>query len=438
VGEVSEPELNTAEFIDYEPGDIIGKQGLERQYNRQLMGVDGRRQVLVDKLGNPRRVLGEKPAVPGRNLQLTIDLDLQVVAELALEGRRGAIVALDPRNGEVLAMVSSPAYDPNRFAGRIRARDWKEILENPEKPMLNRAVQSRLAPGSTFKPIMALAGLEEGVITPDFRAHCSGGASFYGRYFKCHRKGGHGTVDLNRAIAQSCDVFFYTVGNKLGIDRIAKYAEMAGLGKRTGIDLPHEAEGLVPSTRWKLRTFRQKWYAGETISVAIGQGALEVSPIQLAHAIGGIATGGVWQKPHLVLGEAPAEAATKADLNIENVMKVIEGMWSVVNAGGTGGKARLPGLDVCGKTGTAQLASNDVLKGTALGKTMKDNAWFVGFAPKQSPELVVVCLLEAGLHGDMAAPAVRDVIKAHFDKKLRREGKQLASAGQRQEAAQWR
>jgi penicillin-binding protein 2 len=424
VGEVSEPELNSAEFIDYEPGDIVGKQGLEREYNKHLMGVDGQRQVVVDKLGIPKENLREKPAVPGKNLQLTIDLDLQTVAELAMEGKRGAIVALDPRNGEVLAMVSAPAYDPNRFAGRIRAKDWKEILENPDKPMLNRAIQARLAPGSTFKAIMSLAGLEEGVITPDFRTHCSGGASFYGRYFKCHKKGGHGTVDLTRAIAGSCDVFFYTVGNKLGIDKIAKYAELAGFGSRTGIDLPHETDGLVPSTRWKMRTFRQKWYAGETISVAIGQGALEVSPLQLAHGVGGIATGGVWQKPHLVMENKPADSARKADLKIDNIMQVIEGMWAVVNAGGTGGKARIPGLDVCGKTGTSQLASNDVLKGTAFGKTLKDNAWFVGFAPKQSPEIVVVALLEAGLHGDMAAPPVRDVIKAHFDKKARRDPKQ--------------
>lgn len=428
VGEVSEPELNSAEFIEYEPGDIIGKQGLERYYNKHLMGVDGQRRVVVDKLGIPRQPIDEKPAVPGKNLQLTIDLDLQAVAELALEGKRGSIVALDPRNGEVLAMVSAPAYDPNRFAGRIRTKDWKEILENPDKPMLNRAIQSRLAPGSTFKAIMALAGLEEGVITPDFRATCSGGASWYGRYFKCHKRGGHGTVDLTRAIAGSCDVFFYQVGNRLGIDRIAKYAEMAGLGSKTGIDLPHETDGLVPSTRWKMRTFRQKWYAGETISVAIGQGALEVSPLQLAHAVGGIATGGVWQKPHLVVDQKPNERARRADVKIENVMQVIEGMWAVVNAGGTGGKARLPGLDVCGKTGTAQLASNTVLKGTALGRTLKDNAWFVGFAPRQSPEIVVVALLEAGLHGDMAAPPVRDVIKAYFDKRARRDPKQqLAS-----------
>lgn len=431
VGEVSEPELNSAEFIEYEPGDVVGKQGLEREYNKQLMGVDGQRQVVVDKLGVPRQMIGNKPARPGKDLQLTIDLDVQAVAELALEGKQGAIVALDPRSGEILAMVSTPAYDPNRFAGRIKLNDWKEIRDNPANPLLNRAIQSRLAPGSTFKPIMALAGLEEGVITPDFRVHCSGGASFYGRYFKCHKKGGHGTVDLQRAIAGSCDVFFYTVGNKLGIDKIAKYATLAGLGSKTGIDLPHESAGLVPSSQWKMRTYRQKWYAGETISVSIGQGALEVSPLQLAHAIGGIATGGIWQKPHLVVSAGGKEPATRADLKMENINQVIDGMWAVVNGGGTGGKARLPGLDVCGKTGTAQLASNDVLKGTAIGKTMKDNAWFVGFAPRQSPEIVVVALLEAGLHGDMAAPPVRDVIKAYFDKKARKDpGQKLAQAPQ--------
>jgi len=420
VGEVSENELNSAEFIDYEPGDVVGKQGLERQYNTQLIGVDGKRQVVVDKLGIPRQVIGDKPAVPGQNLQLSIDLDIQAVAELALsENSRGALVALDPRTGEVLAMVSRPAYDPNRFTGRIRTKDWKEILDNPDKPMLNRAVQSRLAPGSTFKPIMALAGLESGALTPDFRAHCSGGANYYGRSFACHKKAGHGTVDLNRAIALSCDVFFYALGNKMGIDTIAKYAEMSGLGSRTGVDLPHEAEGLVPSTKWKMRAYRQKWYAGETISVAIGQGALEVSPIQLARAIGGIASGGIWQVPHLVMEEGNHREALKHDVKAENVLQVIDGMYNVVNGGGTAPMARLPGIELCGKTGTAQLASNELLKGTAIGKTMKDNGWFVGFAPRINPEIVVVAIVEAGLHGTTASLPVRDVVKAYFDKKAR-------------------
>ncbi len=419
VGEVSEPELNSAEFIDYEPGDVIGKQGLERQYNKSLMGIDGQRQVVVDKLGVPRQVIGDKPAIPGKNLELTVDLDLQAVAELALGDRRGALVALDPRNGDVLAMVSRPAYDPNRFTGRIKSKDWKEILDNPDKPMLNRAIQSRLAPGSTFKPIMALAGLESGIVTPDFRVHCSGGASFYGRYFACHKKSGHGSQDLHAAIMNSCDVFFYTLGNKMGIDTIAKYAEMAGLGSKTGVDLPHESDGLVPSSKWKMRTFRQKWYAGETISVSIGQGALEVSPLQLARAIGGIATGGVWQVPHLVADEAGRQEAHKENISADNVLQVINGMYAVVNEGGTATAARIPNISLCGKTGTAQLASNDVLKGTAAGREMKDNGWFVGFAPRDNPEIVVVALVEAGLHGSTAAFPVRDVVKAYFDKKSR-------------------
>lgn len=428
VGEISEAELNSAEFARYEPGDIIGKAGIERQYNEHLMGIDGRRQVLVDNRGRERKVLGMKEAVPGQNLQLTIDLDLQVVAELAMENRKGAVVALDPRNGEVLAMVSRPAFDPNKFATRISSRDWKEIVENPDNPLLNRAIQAQLAPGSTFKPIMALAGLETGFADDSTRVVCPGGATFYGRYFKCWRKGGHGTVDLHRAVVQSCDVFFYHLGNRMGIDTIAAYAEMVGFGKKTGIDLPQEKEGLVPSSRWKMRTFRQKWYAGETISVAIGQGALTVTPLQLAVAVGGIASGGLWYRPHLVKNQTPAERPRKADLHVENINKVVYGMWGVVNEGGTGAQARLVGFDVCGKTGTAQLASNEFLKTTAKGREMKDNAWFVGFAPKNAPEIVVVALFEEGEHGNLAAPIVRDVIKAYYDKKYRRQQKTPAVA----------
>jgi penicillin-binding protein 2 len=421
VGEVSENELNSAEFIDYEPGDVVGKQGIERQYNKLLMGVDGQRQVVVDNRGKEREVIGLKEAIPGKDLQLTLDLDLQAVAELAMDGRRGAVVALDPRSGEVLAMVSRPAYDPNRFAGRIRTSDWREIINNPEKPLLNRSIQGQLAPGSTFKPLMALAALELGLIDDEFSVSCPGGASFYGHYFRCHARGGHGRVSLIKAIAQSCDVYFYTVGNKLGIDNIAKYSDLAGLGQKTGIDLPHEAEGTVPSTSWAMRNFRRKWYAGETISVAIGQGALTVTPLQLARAIGGIATGGIWQRPHLVKETLRLTSgdASRADVNLENVSRVINGMYAVVNEGGTGMRARLPGVEVCGKTGTAQLASNDLLKGTALGRTLKDNAWFVGFAPRSNPEIVVVALFEGGEHGNLAAPIVRDVLKAYFDKQQR-------------------
>lgn len=431
VGEVSEAELNTAEFARFHQGDVIGKDGIEREYNDILMGVDGQRRVEVDSFGNQRRLPEDedkdKEAVPGKNLQLTLDLDLQAVAELAMENRKGAVVALDPRNGEVLAMVSRPAFDPNLFAGRIRSRDWKELVDNPDHPLLNRAIQAQQAPGSTFKPIMALAGLETGAIDDGFRITCGGGATFYGRFFKCHQR--HGVVDLHRGIVQSCDTFFYNVGNRLGIDRIAQYAEMVGFGHKTGIDLPHEAEGVVPSTRWKIRNFRERWYPSETISVAIGQGATTVTPLQLAAAIGGIAVGGIWFQPHLVKEASHLAPARRADLNLENVQKVIYGMYGVVNEGGTGGRARIPGLNVCGKTGSAQLVSNDAIRaGFKVAANMKDNAWFVGFAPMESPEIVVAALFENGEHGQFAAPIVRDVIKAYFDKKIRLgERRELAS-----------
>jgi len=444
-GEVSDAELNTAEFARYRQGDVIGKAGLERQYNEILMGTDGQRRVIVDNRGAERRTIDRKEAIAGKSIRLTLDLDLQAVAELSMVGRRGAVVALDPRNGEVLAMVSSPSFDPNKFAGRIRRKEWEEIRDNPDKPLMNRAVQAQLAPGSTFKPLIALAGLETGTIDDKTSVHCSGGASFYGRYFKCHAKNGHGDVSLRRGIQQSCDVYFYNLGNRLSIDKIAEFAELAGLGKKTGIDLPHEAEGIVPSTRWKIRTFRQRWFAGETISVAIGQGALTVTPLQLAHAIGGLAMGGVWYKPHMVREPAPQpEPPRRVKLDPDNVAQVISGMSAVVNeGGGTAVRAHLPGVEMCGKTGTAQIASNELLKArremkrkpddTIPEPDYRDNAWFVGFAPRNNPEIAVVALYEAGEHGDRAAPIVRDVIKAYFDKKSRKPGDTVVAAVRVQE-----
>lgn len=425
VGEVSEPELNSPEFIKYDQGDVIGKAGIERQYNDLLIGVDGQRQVVVNNRGREMEVLGIKEAIPGKNLQLTLDLDLQVVAELAMEGRKGAVVALDPHNGEVLAMVSTPAYDPNKFASRIRAEDWRELVNNPDDPLLNRAIQAQLAPGSTFKPFVALAGLESGAIDDNFKVYCRGGAVFYGRYFKCHIKTGHGAVELHKGLTQSCDVFFYNVGNRTGIDQIAHYAHEVGFGKKTGIDLPNEAEGVVPSAEWKMKNFRQKWYAGETISVSVGQGALTVTPLQLAYAMGGLALGGVWYRPHLVRDPNRNDPPRIAKIDPVNASKVVSGMYGVVNEGGTGVRARLPGISVCGKTGTAQLASNELLKATKLDQSMKDNAWFVGFAPCESPAIVVAALYENAEHGQFAAPIVRDVIKAYFDKKARTTRSQM-------------
>jgi penicillin-binding protein 2 len=421
VGEVSEADLNTPEFARFDQGNVIGKDGIEREYNDSLMGVNGQRRMEVDSSGNQSRSLTDqdREAIPGRDLKLTIDLDLQAVAELTMENRRGALVALDPRNGEVLAMVSRPAFDPNLFANRMPAKEWKDLIDNRDHPLLNRAVQAQQAPGSTIKPMMALAGLETGVINDHFIIHCPGGATFYNHYYACHLKSGHGTVDLHKGIVQSCDVYFYNVGNKLGIDRIAKYADMVGLGHKTGIDLPHEAEGTVPSTRWKIRNFRQKWYAGETISVAIGQGATTVTPIQLASYIGGLAMGGVWYQPHLTKNPQNA-TPRRVEFNPDNIRKVVDGMYGVVNEGGTGIRARIPGIAVCGKTGTAQLASRVALKNAKIAaENMKANAWFVGFAPRDHPEIVVAALWENGEEGPWVAPIVRDVLKAYFDKKVR-------------------
>ncbi len=419
VGEVTEAELDLADFAKYNQGDVIGKAGIERQYNETLMGVDGQRQVVVDNKGNEREVIGYKEAEPGRSMQLTIDLDLQIVAELALEGRRGSVVAMDTRTGEVLAMVSRPAFDPNKFAGRIRQKDWDEIMNNIEKPMLNRAIQSNLAPGSTFKPLVALAALENGIIDEKTTFTCNGGMNFYGHYHHCHNKRGHGTVNLHQALAQSCDVFFYNVGSRLGIDKLAALGEIAGLGKESGIDLPFEYRGVLPSSKWKARTLRQQWFPGDTISVAIGQGYLTITPLQLAVMAGGIAAGGVWQRPHLVKDPARIEPR-KSGVSMESINQVIYGMYGVVNQGGTGGVARLPGVEVCGKTGTAQLASNELLKSSSrLAAELKDNAWFVAFAPRVNPEIVVSVLYEGGGHGDQAAPIARDVMKAYFDKKNR-------------------
>lgn len=423
VGEVSEVELNQSDFAKYQQGDLVGKTGIERQYNDVLTGKDGQRQVLVDNKGNERRILGLKPAVPGQSLQLTLDLDVQVVMELAMEGRRGGAIALDPRNGEVLAMVSKPGFDLGKLSSRERTKEWREIFSNPEKPLLNRAIQAQLAPGSTFKPIVALAALEGDEITNDTSFSCGGGWNFFGRYFHCHLKKGHGATSLKKALAQSCDVYFYNVGNKTGIDQISKYAGIAGFGAKTGIDLPSEAEGILPSSKWKIRALREKWYEGDTISVAIGQGYLTVTPIQLAYAIGGLAAGGIWHTPHLRKGDAPAKAARKADLNLENVRLVVDGMCEVVNGSGTAARSRIPGIEMCGKTGTAQTASNEYQK--AKNIKLKDNAWFVAFAPRINPEIAVAILFEEGEHGPLAGVIARDVVKAYFDKKSRKELSQV-------------
>jgi penicillin-binding protein 2 len=449
VGEVTEDMLNQPQFELYNPGDVVGISGVEKQYNQILMGKNGSRRALVNSRGREVGRLDETAAVPGKQLKLTVDVDLQIAAEQALGDRNGAVVAMDPRNGEILAMVSRPTFNPNDFSVRISRNEWNRLVNDDDHPLLNKAIQAQLAPGSTFKIIMATAGMQEG-IAQDMHVNCGGGATFYGRYFKCwvvaeHRV--HGPVDISKAIYQSCDVFFYTLAEKLGIDRIAKYATMFGLGQKTGIDLPQEVSGVMPSEEWKIRNFKQKWFAGETISVGIGQGAVAVTPIQMARAIGAISSGGLVVRPHVVNptefppNVVPASTVpdqTKVALDPKSWEIITDAMAGVVNPGGTAPSAHLQGIDFAGKTGSAQTISNALkAKLGAAGKNFKDNGWFVGVEPRRNPEIVVCALLEEGEHGYLAARTVAQVIKAYVDKQNRQPTKVAKGSGKAEIGAVW-
>lgn len=427
VGEVSEQTI-AKPGSRYRPGDVVGKSGIERTYNELLEGRDGLRRVVVNSVGEEVGTLEAIPPVPGHDLRLSLDLDLEMTAENSLGDRAGAVVALDPKTGEVLAMVSHPTFDPNEFAHRIDRQTWKRLTSDAQKPMMNKAIQARLAPGSVFKVFTAAAALETGTIKPDFSVYCPGEITIFGHTFhdwvwgKGH---GHGYVDLHRAIVVSCDVYFYTLGRILGIDKIAYFAKRLGLGSRTGIDLPAEDSGLVPTPEWARAAFRRPWWAGETISVAIGQGAVAVTPLQLAYALGGIEEGGEFHRPHLALElngathpvKASEEDLRRFPLRPETVEILTRGMWGVVNEGGTGAGARCPGFDIAGKTGTAQVVSVD-LQHSAGKQEYRNNAWFVGFSPSTNPGIVVSVLLMQGEHSSAAAPIVRDVIRDYYQVRL--------------------
>ncbi len=435
VGEITEAQLQRADFEGVESGTIVGQAGIEQAYNRLLMGTDGVKTVPVNSVG---REIGKPVAmqnpIEGRRLQLTIDADVQKATEdgFTVTGLNGAAVVLDPRSGEVLSFSSRPAYDPNAFAAGIDRATWAALNTDELKPLQNRALQGRYSPGSTFKMAVGLAGLEEGVITPDFKVHCGGGANFYGRFFLCHKKEGHGLVDLRHAIEQSCDVYFYTVGNMLGVDRIHKWATLFGLGVKSNIDLPNELTGLVPSTAWKATTREKKWYAGETISVAIGQGQVSVTPVSLAVYAATLGNGGTRITPHLVKAvdegagwkaiPTPAPQSV-VEVTPEKLAAIRDGMWMVVNAGGTGRRAQIPGHDVCGKTGTAQVISNTGrLAAAKSGKDLRDHGWFVFFAPRDNPEIAGVVFVEHGVHSANAASITHHILNTYFAKK---EGKPL-------------
>jgi penicillin-binding protein 2 len=432
VGEVSEKMLATdSRYAFYEPGDVVGRSGVEASYDDYLRGVNGSRDVIVNSHGKEVGQLGQTLAKPGKDLRLTIDLDIQTAAEKALDGHDGAIVAIDPHTGEILAMVSRPTFDPNQFSVRLKQSYWQTILDNPNHPLLNKAIQAQLAPGSTFKIIMSVAGLEEGV-AEDMHVSCAGGATFYGHFYACDSH--HGAVNIHNAIPYSCDTFYYTLANRLGIDVIARYANEVGIGQKTGVDLPDEAAGTMPSTAWKLKTQHAKWFAGETISVGIGQGAVTATPLQLARALGGIASGGVMHRPHLVFPSEvssdfeqalhetyPGSGEKTIPISADNWETITDGMAAVTEPGGTAGLAHLEGIDFAGKTGTAQVMGHDALSRTSKGHNTLPNAWFVGMVPRRNPDIVVAVLWEHGEWGKNSAKLAAQVISAFVDKQREKE-----------------
>ncbi len=437
VGEIQEAQLTRPEFAGAELGSIVGQAGLERTYNTLLQGTDGSRMVAVNSRGREIEKLGEQDPVDGDRLQLTVDLDLQKAMEDAFKnsGYNGAGALLDPRNGEILAISSLPSYDPNAFANGMDSASMNRLNNDPLKPFTDRVIQGTYSPGSSFKIVMATAALEEGVITPDTTVYCPGYFDFGGRRFKCSRLdgAGHGAMDVRHAIEQSCNVFFYTLGSKMNIDVIHKYAEMMGLTGKTGVDLPNERDSLVPSNEWSERVRHTPWYPGETISVSIGQGAVNVTPLALATMVSTVANGGTLITPHILKavdkgdGWMPAGAAPARSsffIKPDSLQAVRDGLWLVVNGHGTGGNARIEGRDVAGKTGTAQVIGNESKK-ALQGKTefnMTDHGFFVFFAPRDNPEIAGIIFAEHGVHGSNAAKIAHHVIETYFAKK---DGKPL-------------
>lgn len=421
VSEINSEELKSKEYKNYSPGDFIGKYGLERNYENYLRGVDGEKRVEVDAIGREVRTLDIKESVPGNNLYLNIDMEIQALAEKALESKRGGCIVLETKTGAVIALVSRPSFDPNKFSSGITKEDWKAVTTDKAHPLQNRVTQGRYPPGSTFKIVSALKALEVGILNERTSFLCRGSFPFGNRAFKCWKKGGHGNVAIHRGIVESCDVFFYNVGVRLGIDRIHAMADQIGLGKLTGIDLPGEKQGLVPSSEWKKKTFGEPWYEGETVSVSIGQGAVWLTPIQLAQLSSFVANEGVTFTPQIVNKIlSPEGKAIKAfdpvmntdvKLKKEVINTVKEGMKGVVNEpSGTAYGSRIQNINMSGKTGTAQVASLE------KGKLLGDHAWFIAFAPAEAPSISICVLVEHGGHGSSVSAPIAKIITENIYK----------------------
>lgn len=429
---LSDDEVSTLESDRRMSSMTVGKAGVELIQNESMIGRDGGRQIEVDHLGREMKILGKPvPSRPGQDVWLTVDIRLQRAVDEAMEGKEGAVVVMNPRTGEILAMASYPAFDPNAFAGGIDVRSWKALLENPDHPLENKSIQGVYPPGSIFKLVTAYTGLARGEINASTRHFCDGNYFVKGRTtpFRCWKKGGHGSVDVVEAIQHSCNVFFYNVGAGVGVDRIYETSRLFGLGQLTQLGLPSEKMGLVPSSDWKERQFGERWYAGETPSLSIGQGYLSLTPLQVLNMVNVVANGGTWHRPRLLI-KAPAESKDLG-LNPEYLRLIREGMVAVVNApGGTAGKVRLENFTVAGKTATSQVISRETLESLEEeeqeSKDYQNHAWFAAFAPAEDPEISMIVLVEHGGGGSRAAaPVAREILEYYLNNI--REARQNAS-----------
>ena len=418
VGEVNEAQLAKIADGSLQQGDIVGKTGVEREYDEVLRGRRGWRLQTVNSLGRPFGASqpGREPT-DGLPLRLTIDKRLQRKLVEALADEVGSGIFMDPRTGEVLALASTPGYDPNVFTAPVSRTTWTALINDSRHPLNDRAISSFYAPGSTFKVLMSIVGLETGAITPQTTVSCSGSAVIYNRRFMCWKKGGHGTVDVHRALVQSCNVFYYLLGKKVGIDAISKYAKMFGIGELTGIDIPGESRGNPPSVEWKQRIHKEQWYPGDTISVSIGQGLLAVTPVQMATMISAVANGGTLVRPHLAR-DSKTESA-RLPVSASTLALIRDALADVVEEG-TATRAQLGPIHVSGKTGTAQVFKKSVgVDADKQPKDERDHAWFIGYAPSEKPEIAFAIVIEHGGHGGTtAAPVARKVLEVFFEDRL--------------------
>lgn len=419
--EISDEEL-TSLYIYRKPGDLVGKTGIEREYETKLVGKEGRLLETVDSLGREMGEISRISPVPGQDITLTLDFDLQKKSEELLKGREGAIVALDARSGEILALASFPTFDPNKFISRFTRQEWLDLLQSPEFPLENRAIRGLYAPGSIFKLVLALGALDAQLINEWRTYYCSGSTRIYNHPFSCWFKGGHGSVNLYDGIRYSCNIYFYQLGKLMGIEEIARYARILGFGAMTGVDLPGEKQGLVPDPEWKKKFRNEPWYPGETISVSIGQGPITVTPLQVAKCTALIANRGRRVTPYMLKEMEFGEGKNaRVDIQESAFEKVIRGMWKSVNEEGTGRAARIQGMDVCGKTGSTQVVSTATAEQLGEGeRIVKTHSWFTGFAPRDDPQIVVTVLVEyGGGGGATAAPLAREIFRLYSEKYVR-------------------